>query len=648
MTAQTGAMDFFRYQDEARRKSSLLVFYYFLAVILIIVAVYLACALVFAGYSAHQGSEPDVSHLWHPELFLWVAGISIAIVAVGSLVKIAQMSGGGEMVARMLGGRPVNSDTRDINERKILNVVEEMAIASGMAVPRVFIMDNEEQINAFAAGFTAKDAVIGVTRGCIVKLTRDELQGVIAHEFSHILNGDMRLNIRLIGVLNGILIIGMIGYWMLRVALRSGSSRGSKKGGNTLPFALLGLLIMIIGYVGVFFGKLIKAAVSRQREYLADASAVQFTRNPAGIGNALKKIGGVGSRIEDSHAEEASHFYFANGLSSAFLNLFATHPPITERIRRIDPAFSGDFSKLVQSRETGQEADGGVSAFAGTGRFAASSESILADVGAPSSEHLQYAASVIANIPQALADAVHSPTGAELVIYALLLNAETGSRERQLAAIGRLDGDDPVGKVTEFAALLQRISADYRLPLAWLSISGLKAMAKDRFPKFKDTINQLVNADEETDLFEYTMQRMILRNVEPGFTKVHAPSVQYHDVKSVYKPCAELLSCLACWGADDIAGAEKAFMAGVSRIFPGRALAMNKPEECGLAMLDRALNQIGLSSHLVRKSVLDACIACIGSDGMITAEEAELIRAVGDSFDCPIPPFLPGKIARAA
>jgi Zn-dependent protease with chaperone function len=297
-------VDFFARQDKARRNTKLLVFYFSLAVIFLILAVYAAASLIFSGIEL-KNSLDEASFTWSQlELLLWTAIGTLAVILIGSVFKTLQLARGGSAVAELLDGRLVNSNARDADERKLLNVVEEMAIASGVPVPQVYVMDGEASINAFAAGHSASDAAISVTRGCMTMLSRDELQGVIAHEFSHILNGDMRLNLRLIGLIFGILCLTVIGRVLVR-------SRGRK---NPLP--LLGIALIIIGWAGVFFGRLIQAAVSRQREVLADASAVQFTRNPAGLAGALKKIGGLayGSRLQSPHAEEASHLFFANGL----------------------------------------------------------------------------------------------------------------------------------------------------------------------------------------------------------------------------------------------------------------------------------------------------------------------------------------------
>src|SRR6056297_2305293 len=294
-------MDFFEHQEQARRKTGVLIFYFILAVVGIIAAVYLLSVLLFVFLD--DGTQPlEASSLWRPEMLLYSAGGTALIIFLTSAYKTAQLSGGGEVVARELGGREIDLNTTDFHERRLLNVVEEMAIASGVPVPTIFVMDREDSINAFAAGKTPSDAVIGVTRGCMTLLTRDELQGVIAHEFSHILNGDMRLNIRLMSILFGILFLALMGELILRFGVRGSMHSGRREGaGAALIMLVAGLGLLAIGYIGNFFGNLIKASVSRQREFLADASAVQFTRNPEGLAGALIKIGGLESGSEVTH-----------------------------------------------------------------------------------------------------------------------------------------------------------------------------------------------------------------------------------------------------------------------------------------------------------------------------------------------------------
>lgn len=643
-------MDFFQYQDQARRKTHILIGYYALAVALIIVAVYaVIIGVVYTFMMQSPKGAPATFMFWNPTVFIWVAATTTAIVVIGSLVKISQMSGGGEAVATMLGGRPVSTDTTDPDERKALNVVEEMAIASGTPVPRVFILD-EESINAFAAGFTTRDAVVGITSGAIRHLKRDELQGVIAHEFSHIFNGDMRLNIRLIGILNGIVIIGLIGYWTMRIVSRS---RGSGKGkGGILVIALAGLLIWLIGSIGVFFAKLIKSAISRQREYLADASAVQFTRNPEGIAGALKKIGGltVGSVIQNNHAEEASHFFFSNCIGKSFFDLMSTHPPLIERIKRIDPSFGGDF-EYVSSQQAApawvpkavetEAVSGFQSAGKGRLKFKATASSVIQSAGTPTPEHVAYAASVIQSIPPDLAEVVRSPTASCALTYAMLISDKSDVQRRQIEHLQVNISAQDMSTFSSALTTLKTLRPELRMPLLTLAVSALKHLKPEQYRVFKETMKLLVDADQQTDLFEYALQRMVSRHLEPVFEETRRTTIHYYDIKPLTNRCAELLSCLAYWGADEVPAAQKAFQAGAAAL--GGGLQMKPLQGCGLSMLDAALSALAEASPAIKRTILSASIECVSMDGKVTREESELIRAIADALDCPLPPFLPGQ-----
>ncbi len=650
--APVGTMDFFESQDVARRKTSILIFYYIIAVISIIIGVYLAFAGTFAGIKVNAGNKFLIKDLWNPELFAWIAGGTLIIVMIGSFYKIRQLAGGGASVAELLGGRPISVNTTDVNERKILNIVEEMAIASGLPVPRVFLMEDESGINAFAAGFTPSDAVVGVTRGCIDKLSRDELQGVVAHEFSHILNGDMRLNIRLMGVLHGILVIGIIGYWIFRTSLHSSPSSRSRssKGGNKLPIILFGLLVMIIGYIGVFFGKLIKSAVSRQREYLADAAAVQFTRNPDGIAGALKKIGGfaLGSAIHVSRAEEASHLFFANGLTMTFMNLMATHPPLDDRIRRLDPSFDGDFSRSMVVVDAGlsEKKSSVISPLIDSGLtkdFTVQPGDVVASVGAPSAGHLEYAYKVIATIPEPLMIATREIVGARAVIYSLLISKQPGTRDIQLRRLAQCSEKTVYDETLRILGIMPNVSCEIRLPIMDICLATLKELTLPQYESFCSDVQCLIEADNEVDLFELTIQRMIKRHMDPVFKKVKQMPVQYYDIAPLAKKCAELISCLAYWGADKEEDARTAFEKGMASLGSKIQIGMLSANECGLNLLLNVLDQLSSASHAVKKKIIEACVGCIAMDGRVTQEEAEILRCIGDSLNCPIPPFLPNQ-----
>ena len=416
-------MNFFESQDTARRNTGKLILLFSLAIFSLIIVTNLLVMVVFgfAGSGIDSVSTTQaITFNW--ETFLWVGVAVTSVVLLGSLYKISALSGGGARVAEMMNGRLLVQGTQDLQERKILNVVEEMALASGTPVPPVYLME-ESGINAFAAGFSPSDAVIGITRGAIKTLSRDQLQGVVAHEFSHILHGDMRINIRLIGVLHGIMVLGLIGYYLLRGGVYS---RRSKESGGIV---FLGIGLVAIGFVGTFFGNLIKAAVSRQREFLADASAVQFTRNPDGIGGALMQIAthSQHSYLDNPNAAEVSHALFEEGRVSPLSGLYATHPPLDKRISAILPNWDGEYvtnrsftpEEPVKKEDSGTVQDN-MSAIL-TGSILAGS-SLLDQVGNPDAQHLKHAHEVLGRIPKSFLEAAHEPHGARALVYCLVLH----------------------------------------------------------------------------------------------------------------------------------------------------------------------------------------------------------------------------------
>lgn len=649
-------MDFFEHQERARRKTGLLVVYFIVAVVLIILAVYLAIAgVLFYGQTRHaHGPAPT---FWLPDVFAAVSIGTIILITCGSLFKIAELSSGGETVARTLGGRLIAPNTSDLRERVLLNVVEEMAIASGTPVPPVFLLDNESAINAFAAGTLPQNAVITVTRGSLHTLSRDELEGVIAHEFSHVLNGDMRLNLRLIGLLYGILLISTVGYILLRISAYSGSSRsssGDRKGSNPLP--ILGLCLLIIGYVGVFFGKLIKSAVSRQREFLADASAVQFTRYPDGIARALKKIGGLaqGSRLQTPHAEEASHMFFGNGLAAPFLSLLATHPPLVERIRRIDPAFDGQFPPVGEIHYSDQDvmpADQAAArvdmksvlpALLAVPGLAIQPAQAVAQVGAPSSAHLEYASNLLGNLPPELASHIRDPLGAVATIYALLFDeSEPEVRAKQLEYLAAHADPRANAETLRLAPLVAQVEAAARLSVVSLALPTLKALSPRQLAAFRDDIEALIKADNRMTLFEYAVRRIVLHRVLPRLERKPPASLAYSDLGPLLPACDGLLSTLARLGGEDESEAARAFQLAIAKLGPGAAqLAFLPKSECGLDKIDAALERLAAAAPAIKKQVIESCAACIGADGRVTVEEAEALRVISDALDCPMPPLL--------
>jgi Zn-dependent protease with chaperone function len=613
-------MDFFDKQQRASRKTKWLVCYFLLAVVGIILTLQVVLALII-------GTPPT-----DPELFLMVSVGVVAMVVLGSVVKSIELSKGGRAVAAMLGGTPVDMNSREPAEQRLINVVEEMAIASGVPVPEIYVLE-DQTINAFAAGHGPGDSAIGVTRGCIDRLTRDELQGVIGHEFSHILHGDMRLNIRLIGILNGILFLALIGGFLLRMGIyapRSDSSDGKSKAAGFLIFMGGGLALYLVGWIGVFFGKLIKAAVCRQREFLADASSVQYTRNPEGLAGALAKISKFSSRIESPRAEEASHLFFGSGIGDSWLALFATHPPIEERIAEIAPGF--DIAAAKASAQVAfaspkvQKAQTVVG-----GRLA---ESLL-----PGAPRVLEAAALLAGLPEDARSASRELHGACALLYSLLLSDEEKLRERQFALI---DADDAfraeiLGHYEQRAGL----SSAQRLGLVDISIPTLRHLSHEQYAVFRDNVKKLAAADGKIELFEYTLQKILVRHLDLYFTNATGNAVAFKSLLPLLPETGVVLSALASVDPRSPEQRDEAFRSGVSELLvKPSAFPLERTETIDLQAFDSALDKIALAAPDVKRTILTACGAVVMHDGEVNDEEVELLRAISDTLDCPVPPFV--------
>ncbi|MGI9517486.1 MAG: M48 family metalloprotease, partial [Pirellulaceae bacterium] len=430
-------MDFFESQELARRKTKWLVFYFILALVTMIAGIYFVVIVATQVTHDRVATGSVAPPAWFDPLILaGVCVVVLSIVGCGSLYKISSLRGGGESIAAMLGGRYLPPNSGDPAERRILNIVEEMALAAGTPVPPVYILDDEHGINAFAAGYTVDDAVIGINRGTLEQLSRDELQGVVAHEFSHVLNGDMRMSIRMIGILHGIQVLALIGLYVLRGSALSGRRSSDKGGGGYIILIAIG--VIVIGWAGLFFARLIKAAVSRQREYLADASAVQFTRNPEGIAGALKMIGANvdGSVMHHPQAEEMSHMYFGSMFRGGF-SLFATHPPLDKRIGKLDPRFDGDYAEYQQQRlekkqrrEAARKKQEKEKASAGFphvterigfpgimgDQFPIDPVILVAGIGLPDDDDVEYSELLVDRIPEVLAEAARDIFAARCIV----------------------------------------------------------------------------------------------------------------------------------------------------------------------------------------------------------------------------------------
>ncbi|HEY2142719.1 MAG TPA: M48 family metallopeptidase [Candidatus Udaeobacter sp.] len=622
-------MDFFERQDEARRHTKLLVFYFAAAVLSLVVVINVAVSLILGVLVVGPKSE----------LLLWITLGTLAVILAGSAFKTLQLASGGSVVAELLGGRLIDSNTNDTDERKLLNVVEEMSIASGVPVPQVYVMDDEAGINAFAAGHSTSDAAVSVTRGCMKLLSRDELQGVIAHEFSHILNGDMRLNLRLMGLVFGILCLTVIGRVLIR-------TRGRK---NPLP--LVGLALIVVGWAGVFFGRLIQSAVSRQRELLADAAAVQFTRNPAGLAGALKKIGGLsyGSRIESPHAEEASHLFFANGLGNSF---FSTHPPLTERIRALDPSFDGKFPRVVEEPASAISPASQVSAIpeipvskAGAGRFVApfvAERAVVANIGQATTQHLAYAVDFRHAIPPAIEAAARDPLGASGLVCALLLASEPSVHEKQFEVLASVTSEAMLNETARIWAEVQAMPVQAKIPSLDLALPALRRLPPEQFQQFRAAIGTLAASNDKADLFAYMLQKIVARHLDTYFLPERRPVTQFYALHPLARDCGVLLSATAYAGQENATELSAAFAKGADYLSQATRceIPLLPPEECDLSNMDASLERLSQAVPQIKKNLLGACVQTVAADGVIQQGEAELLRAIADALDCPVPPFV--------
>jgi Zn-dependent protease with chaperone function len=641
-------MNFFESQDTAKRNTGKLIFLFALAVLsLIVITNLLVMALFTFGGTATTSMAATSSFQFDPAQFLVIGAIVTLVVLFGSLYKISSLSGGGARIAEMMNGRLLVSGSADPAERRVLNVVEEMAIASGTPVPPVYLME-ESGINAFAAGYSPSDAIVAVTRGTIDTLSRDQLQGVIAHEFSHILHGDMRINIRLIGVLHGIMILGIIGYHLLR---GGAYSRRSKNSGGIV---FLGLGLVVVGFVGTFFGNLIKAAVSRQREYLADASAVQFTRNPDGIGQALMQIARHQDRsyIKNPKSAEISHALFEEGQVSALSSLYATHPPLNDRILAILPRWKGDYEESEWDRSalaateaeeekekpSEQSRREKVTAILTGATGVLLADAVINQVGNPDSKHLDYADALVKQIPPLFLEAAREPSGARAIVYFLVLSKDESVRGRQLEV---LQNSADVGVFAELQKLYQsatEIAAQQRLPLVTIALSSMRQLSQNQYRLFRENFKTFVEIDKKMSLLEWSLQKIVMHNLETVFGKDEAPYFGKRNLKNCKKSVSILLSILTHSTEQEGISNEETFAAGADEL--KMSLQLIAVSKIDFDTLNNALDDLADLKPLQKPALLKACVRCITADGKIQAIETELLRAIAATIDCPVPPLL--------
>ncbi|MFZ4751068.1 MAG: M48 family metallopeptidase [Phycisphaerales bacterium] len=646
--------DFFTSQDNARKQTGRLVALFIFGVAGTMVSLW----LVLAGILATQAG-PKAFARW--ELMLGVFVVTGAVVGIATLFKLAQLSQGGPKIAEMLGGRPVDPATRDPKERQLLNLVEEMSIASGVPVPPVYVME-DRSVNAFAAGPDPSRSVIGVTRGCMELLSRDELQGVIAHEYSHIFHGDTRINARTTAVIAGIMAVGVIGYIMFRFVgptIARSSGRGKNNPGPAIGLAIIvgGLAVWAIGSLGMLFGRLIQAAISRQREFLADAAAVQYTRNPDGIAGALAKIRDhvASARIESPAASELNHFFFCSSLNT----LFATHPPIDERIKRIvamgatrvgaqEAQRAGQARGGSPSSGGGRAAGAAVAGFAeagrdagrDTGRGAATETGTRAGAGTVADEVAHAgtldAASIAraqawkASLPTELAEAARTADGARAICYAI------ARRTAAHAACDAVVAERDRAAYDSYAALVPAVAAlraDMQVALADLAAPALFNLGQRRYGEFRQTLAQAIRSDGQIDLREWSLVKSLERHVERRFTQ--APATARGGIAAHARE-AQLVLAIIAGATHDGRAADDAF-AQAARAAGLAGAATPPASDRTLDRLSDAVRALSTTTFAERARFLEACAIAAAHDGRISVDEHLIVRSVADALDVPLP-----------
>jgi Zn-dependent protease with chaperone function len=635
-------MNFFQRQVETRRLSRQLLVLFVVAVVAVVAAVDFVLFTAFAslGPEAEGITLPTIAWMSAHHGVVWVTTlIVVGVIALSSLYKSTMLRGGGGVVARSLGGVRISADTKDPQQRRLLNVVEEMSIAAGVPMPEVYLLEQEAGINAFAAGQNAANAAIGVTRGAITTLNRAELQGVIAHEFSHILNGDMRINVRLMGLLFGLLVIGIVARTILRHAPRG----GGKKGNGVLVIFVVAFVILIIGYVGLFFGRLIQAAVSRSRESLADASAVQFTRDPSGLRGALVKIGALsgGSQLASAEVEEVAHMLFAPGIK----RFFATHPDLEERLRAIDPRFDKREFAEAQQRMAATVAQPAPEAVAKThaaerlfGVIDLPAASAVAElVGNPATVHMQIAQRIRETLPATLVAASHRPETARALLLSLALETETTARDRQLRFIGQQLGAQVSAAATSLLPEVEALRAEHRMPLLLGLFPTLRQLTREERLQLMACLNGLLQREGRPSLQAYVLRKLaqvhLRDDLEARYRMGKAP------LNAVANELQTLFSVLSQQGHDNEMAARRAYEVGLHHVLP-RERPSYLPRADWQSSMDVALSRLDQLAPIGKEQLVEGLAKTIGHDQKLTIAESELLRVVCAALHCPLPPFV--------
>ncbi len=650
-------MNFFEHQEKARKQSRWIIIAFIAVALLIVVVIDIIALLIFSvqdGMSS-QAQTVAFSGIFDPAFLqansatlLGTSAVTGGAIGLASLGKIASLRSGGGKVARDMGATIVTPDTKDPLRRRLYNVVEEIALASGTPVPEVYVMENEPGINAFAAGYTPADAAVAVTQGTLERLNRNELQGVIAHEFSHILNGDMRITIRMMGVIFGIMVIAILGRKFLHASRYRVSSSRDNSG---MGIVGIGLALMVVGYVGLFFARWMKSALSRQREYLADASAVQFTRDPSSISGALKKIAAYDhSSYLRQDAEEVGHMLFGSGYRSL---MFATHPPLEKRIERLDRRYDpNEIEQLaiklkkqehrehIQAEEASREQEDKASGKKNSSFFDV--DNLIDNIGNPTNEGIAAAAVLAASIPSSLSSPAHSLEWAPEVLFYCMLDTNEAIRDKQLLIVVAEMGDISERKIQHLLSTHGTVATEQRLPLMEICFPMIKRRPINEIENILNTVEQLAAADDTIDSYEYLITRLIKQYLFeahiPNRTRLHGNK----RLKTCVHELTTVVSVLASHGqhsgsSEGLQLAQKAFRAGMS-VADINHTNLSFSDDWQVR-LDKAITVLDKLTAKDKSTVVAALARTVLDDGKVITEEHEMLRVICGLLHVPLPLF---------
>jgi Zn-dependent protease with chaperone function len=644
-------LDFFEQQERARRTSRWLVVWYLLAAASVVASYCVVAALVYAflvlwganlplrgGAEAIEWRGLFGTYFWvlarvPAQLYYLVGGVVGGFVLAMSAYRVWQLSDGGIVIAHMMGARYVEPGNCTPSERRLLNVVEEMSIASRIALPPVYVLDRETGINALVAGYDPNQAVIIATQGAVQKLSRDELQGIMGHEFSHILNGDMALNLRLVGILAGLTRIGEIGEQMVYRAAEQNKNLVREKRGEGAIEAVVGLLIAFIGFPGTFAASAIKAAVSRQRELLADAASVQFTRNPDALAGALDSIQALRTHttVGALYTEEFSHMFFAPAVGKWWG--FPTHPPVEERILHAHPRFvQGDYrAKRHGTRSEVAVLDGAGNVVKTVRAVPLEGVALAAAMAEKAAKPVDYTARLLGRLPERLRQALRRADEAEAAMFALALEQEPGTQHAELKFIGERRGDKAQKKVLDLYVYTSALARHHMLTLAELAVPAIKEQPQKARDAFLADLRALVEVDRRMTLREFVLVTLLHQRLREGAGQpIHA---RFSKIEEVSADVQAVVSLIALGSKG---GAQAAFAKGAAVLKLGWTAPLGK-DALNTVKLGESLERLRHLTGMAKPGILKACMETATADGVMRLPEAEMVRMVAATLDCPVP-----------